>query len=199
MPSACRGWLRAAMSEGQLAVAGPTDDSRLAGMVGIASVILFAVAIFIVEAPPKIDDSALKVVAYFHEHDSAIRAQGYLFLLATAGAFLPAAGIRARLRNAGTSAVWTATWFGATIAVLSILVVQGGGFIALTIDPLVAGAPASSLLYHALIEMAPYSSSAVGISMAALAWGRCATARSRGRSGSTRPRLRSTRSSRASA
>lgn len=159
------------MSEGQLAVTGPRDDARLAGLAGIASVILFVVAVFLVAAPPKVDDSAAKVVSYFTDHDSGIRAQGYLFLLATAAAFLPAAGIRERLRSAGASAVWTATWFGATIVVLATFIVQGGGFIALTMDPATTGAGPSLLVYHAVIEMAPYSSSAVGISMAALAVG----------------------------
>jgi hypothetical protein len=160
------------MSEGQLAVAGPeSDDLRIAGVIGILSAIVVVVALFIVEAPPKIDDSAAKVAAYFAKHDSTLRVQGYLFLLGTAGVFVLAAGIRARLRQAGTTAVWTATWFGATIAILSILIAQGAISIALTLDPRTTGPDATRLLYRAVIEMGPFLACAVGVSMAALAIG----------------------------
>ena len=171
MPSARRGWVLAAMSEGQLAVAGSRDDARLAGFAGIASVVLFVVSVFFTPAPPKIDDSGVKVVQFFTDHASSVRLQGYFVVLALAGAFLIAAGIRERLRASGTSAVWTATYFGATITVLATLLVESAGFVALAIDKGAAGPRTSHLVYVAMIEIGPFVSCAVGISMAALAVG----------------------------
>ena len=159
------------MSEGQLAVAGPRDDARLAGFAGLATVVLFGVSVFFAPAPPKVDDRGLKVVAYFTEHSSSVRLQGYFVVLALAGAFLITAGIRERLRASGTSAVWTATYFGATITVIATLLVETAGFVALAIDKGAAGPATSRLVYVAMIEIGPFVSCAVGISMAALAVG----------------------------
>ena len=160
---------------------------------------LFGVSVFFTPAPPKVDDRGLKVVAFFTEHSSSVRLQGYFVILALAGAFLVAAGIRQRLRASGTSAVWTAAYFGATIAVLATLLVESAGFVALAIDKGAAGPATSRLLYLAMIEIGPFVSCAVGISMAALAVGALRHDAFPERWGCSPPPSPPTRSSRASA
>jgi hypothetical protein len=94
---------------------------RYAALAGVLFVVAAVVGAFVAGEPPAADDSARKVVDYFHDHDTAIRAAQYV----NAAAFVPLlfwlGSLWARMRRSegGQARLAVTAGFGAALGLIS--------------------------------------------------------------------------------
>ncbi|MGH2691334.1 MAG: hypothetical protein ACRDHM_02415 [Actinomycetota bacterium] len=105
---------------------------RLAAATGIVFVAMGVAAFLIGGQPPKADDSAEKVVAYFTEDRNALLTSSYLFGLAGVFFLWFLGSLRSHLRRAeGDSGRLSAVVFGAGLLTGAFFTVGSGAFTAL--------------------------------------------------------------------
>ena len=129
------------------------DEDKVARwglLAGVAFVVLAAVSAFIAGSPPKLDDADTKIVAYFTDHQDALRIGSYLGGLANVAFLWFLGSLFGRIRRAegGAGRMAGVALTGAVAAIAVTFIANGiGAYVALHPESSPFGYRLSSVLF----------------------------------------------------